>query len=516
MTGLDYSIITVALPEIGRDLGFSGAATLQWVVTACLLPTAALMPLFGRVSDVLGRRRLFLAGVAAFTLFSLLAGLAPSPGPLVAARAGQGVAAAMIGPTALALMTAAFPEGPRRTRALGVNGALLSLGFVIGTIGGGLITSGLNWRWTMLILCGIGLLVMLGALTVVREDTGRTPARLDVPGAILVGGGLFALVYGISTGAGAGWGSARTLGTLAASAILLGSFLLVEARAAAPLVPLRLLRRPTVKWGMTIGLVTFGMCGGATLLLSIYMQDVLGYSPLQTGLGFLGEGVAALLAGTLAARLIGMRGTATTIAVGLSVQAVGTAAMAFLPSEGGLVLLTATSATMGFGHVLTVVAAITTITSGLDEADQGVAGGLAQLPTFVGAIGVAGLTAVFSARSEALASSTTERRPPWAGCTSRSWWRVRSRSSAPPVPSCSAGRTPRAPPHARPSAKRPRPRENLPHQPGRPKWLSRPHRRRVRPAAATDPATASQPPPGRPSSPGPRHRDCAGTRRSGT
>jgi MFS family permease len=283
-----------------------------------------------------------------------------------------------------------------------------SLGFVVGTIGGGLITSGLNWRWTMLILFGIGSLVMLGAMTVVRESAGGSRARLDVPGAILASGGLFALVYGISTGDRAGWGSVPTLATLLAAVVLLGAFLFVEARHAAPLVPLRLLRRATVTWGMAVALVTFGMCGGATLLLSIHMQNVLGYSPLRTGFGFLGEGVAALLAGTLAARLISARGTVPIIVLGLTVQAMGTAAMVFLPAEGGLVLLLATSATMGFGHVLTVVAAVTTITSGLDEADQGVAGSLAQMPTFVGAVGVAGLTAIVAARTEALAPATTE------------------------------------------------------------------------------------------------------------
>ncbi|MER6575168.1 MFS transporter [Nonomuraea sp. NPDC001023] len=333
MTGLDYSIITVALPEIGRDLGFSSASALQWVATACLLPTAALMPLFGRASDMVGRRRLFVIGVAAFSAFSLLAGLAPTPGLLVAARAGQGVAAAMIGPTALALMTGTFQEGPQRTRALGVNGALLSLGFVVGTIGGGLITSGLNWRWTMLVLFGIGVLVMTGAVTVVRETAVRGRARLDVPGALLASGGLFALVYDISTGRSAGWGSLPTLATLTA---------------------------------------------------------------------------AALVAGGFAARMISTRGTAATIVTGLTVQAAGTAAMVFLPAQGGLVLLLATSATMGFGHVLTVVAAVTTITSGLDEADQGVAGSLAQMPTFVGAVGVAGLTAIAAARTEAFASVATE------------------------------------------------------------------------------------------------------------
>ncbi|MFF4623745.1 MFS transporter [Nonomuraea jabiensis] len=305
MTGLDYSIITVALPELGRDLGFATRGDLQWVVTACLLPTAALMPLFGRVSDVVGWRRLFAVGVTAFTGFSLLAALAPVPGVLVGARAGQGVAAAMIGPTALALMTTAFAEGPKRTRAMGVNGALLSLGFVAGTIGGGLVTSGLSWRWTMLILVGIGVVVLVGAFAVLPGDSGRSAVRLDVPGAVLASAGLFTLVYGIST---------LTWVGVAAAVLLLGAFLVVEGRHAAPLVPPRLLRRPTVKWGMAVALVTFGMCGGATLLLSVYMQDVLGWSALRTGLGFLGEGVAALVAGGLAARLIGAYGAPAAVA----------------------------------------------------------------------------------------------------------------------------------------------------------------------------------------------------------
>ncbi|SDI57912.1 MFS transporter [Nonomuraea jiangxiensis] len=398
MTGLDYSIITVALPEIGRELAFATRGDLQWVVTACLLPTAALMPLFGRMSDVVGRRRLFALGVTAFTAFSLLAALAPVPAVLVGARAGQGVAAAMIGPTALALMTTVFPEGPRRTRALGVNGALLSLGFVAGTIGGGVVTSGLSWRWTMLILAFIGVVVLVGLFTVVPAAGHRAAARLDVPGAVLAAAGLFALVYGVST---LSWASAVAAG------LLLGAFLAVEARHRAPLVPPRLLRLPTVRWGMVTALVTFAMCGGATVLLSVYMQEVLGWSALETGLGFLGEGVAALVAGGLAARLIDARGTRATIAVGLTVQAAGTAAMALLPAAGGLGVLLATSAAMGFGHVLTVVAAVTTITSGLDPADQGVAGGLAQLPTFVGAIGVAGLTAIVSAHADLLSGLRT-------------------------------------------------------------------------------------------------------------
>ncbi|MDT0485361.1 MFS transporter [Streptomyces doebereineriae] len=408
LIALDFSIVTVALPEIGRDLNFATAGDLQWVATACLLPTASLLLLFGRVSDLVGRRRLFILGIILFTGLSLIGGLAPNPGVLIAARAGQGVAAAMIGPTAIALMTASFREGPQRTKALAVNGALLSLGFVIGTIGGGLITSGLSWRWTMLIMVFLGAFILLGAVVLLPKDGARIAARLDVPGAILASGGLFAPVYGISTGADAGWTSGSTLGSLIAAAVLIAAFLLVEARHPAPLVSLELLKRPTVKWSFVVGFVTFGMCGGTTVLLSLYMQDVLGYSALATGFGFLAEGATALVAGTIASKLIGSLGTRQTMALGLLVQAVGTGFMVFLPADSNIpLLLVVTSGAMGFGHVLAVVAFITTLTSGLRTDEQGVAGALSQMPQFIGAIGVAGLAAIVTARSAALASTTT-------------------------------------------------------------------------------------------------------------
>ncbi|MEV0648215.1 MFS transporter [Phytomonospora sp. NPDC050363] len=394
MVGLDYSIVTVALPAIGESLGFTGAGSLQWVATACLLPTASLIPLFGRVSDIAGRRRLFAAGVALFTLMSVVAGLAVSPGMLIGARVGQGVAAAMIGPTALALLTSVFPEGPRRARALGVNGALLSLGFVVGTIGGGVITSGLDWRWTMALLAGMGALILAGALTLVPRDGARGTAVLDVPGALLSSAGLFALVYTIATGGEAGWTAPSTVAGLLAAAVLLGAFVRAESRHRTPLVPLGLLRRRDVAWSGVAGLVTFGMCGGATLLLSLYMQDALGYTALQTGLGFLAEGLAALAGGLLAGRLIGRFGAVAVIGAGLAVQAAGTGAMALLPDGGDLGMLLVTSGAMGFGHVLAVVAFITTMTAGARDHEQGVLGSLAQMPQNVGAIGVAALAAI--------------------------------------------------------------------------------------------------------------------------
>jgi EmrB/QacA subfamily drug resistance transporter len=407
MTGLDFSVITVALPEIGRDLGFTSVGQLQWVSTACVLPTAALLPLCGRLSDRIGRRRLFIAGVLAFGVCSLAAGLATAPGPLIAARAGQGVAAAAIGATAIALLTTVFAEGRQRTRALAVNGVLLSLGFVVGTMGGGVITSGLSWRWTMLVLVLIGAIVLVGAASIPGGADQPVAARLDVPGAVLAGGGLFTLVYAVSAGPAAGWASPSIWGSLVAAVVLFAGFFAVEARHPAPLVPPGVLRRRTVKYSFLVGLITFGMCGGATVLLSLYMQNVLGYSPLAAGFGFLAEGGAAIAAGALASRLIAAHGTRTAMVAGLLVQAAGTGAMAWLAVDGPLTLLLATSAVMGFGHVLAVVSFVNTLTSGLPTRELGVAGGLAQLPQFVGSVGVAGLAAIAAARAGGLTGTAT-------------------------------------------------------------------------------------------------------------
>ncbi|WP_284116758.1 MFS transporter [Streptomyces fragilis] len=185
MCGLDFSVVTVALPEIGTALGFSSAGSLQWVATASLLPSASLLPLFARVADLIGRKRLFTLGVAVFTLFSLGAALADSPGVLIATRVGQGTAAAMIAPAAIALLTGYFREGPKRARALGLNGAVMSLGFVLGALGGGVVTSGLSWRWTMVVLCVMGALALAGAPALPSIEESGTARRMDVPGAVL-------------------------------------------------------------------------------------------------------------------------------------------------------------------------------------------------------------------------------------------------------------------------------------------------------------------------------------------
>lgn len=406
MCGLDFSIVTVALPDIGRSLGFSSVGTLQWVATASLLPSASLLPLFARVSDLVGRKRLFTLGVSLFTLFSLGAALAGSPGLLIAARVGQGTAAAMIAPAAIALMTGYFPEGPQRARALGLNGAVMSLGFVLGALGGGVITSGFSWRWTMVVLCAMGALALVGALTLPTIREASTAKRVDIPGALLATLGLFGLVYGISVGGDDGWTRPDALGTIIGGVLLLVAFLLVERRHPEPLIPLTVLNRPTVKWAGLFGFITFGMCAGTTVLLSLYMQEVLGFSPMAAGLSYLGEGAAAMAGGMLVGRLLTRFAGAVVLTAGLTIQGIGTVLMFSLPEHRSLPLLIITSSVMGLGHVLSVVSFISVMTTRVAEADQGVVGGLSQLPQYLAAIGVAVLSAIAAARTKALSDGS--------------------------------------------------------------------------------------------------------------
>ena len=400
MVALDFSIVTVALTAIGRDLGLTSTADVQWVMTAFVLPIAGSMLLFSRIADRLGRRRVLTVGAAVVAVASVAAGLAPNAGVLVAARVVQGIGSAMIGPTALALLTTSFTEGRARDRALGINGAMLSLGFVVGTVGGGVLTQALGWRSTMFLLAVMCAVVLVGAVTVLPAGlVARAATPLDLPGALLVTGGLVALVYAISTGQHAGWTSPATLGAFAAAVVLLIGFVVAESRQRDPLVPLAFLARRTIGAGAVVGFVTFGMCGGATVLLSLYMQDVLGLTALQTGVALIGEGVAAAAIGGLASRVIARTGATGALLAGLLVQAASTAAMLALPVTGGLLLVVVvTSSVLGLGHVLAVVAFITTMTSGLTAEEQGLAGGVAQTAQQIGtAVGVAVLATVAAA-----------------------------------------------------------------------------------------------------------------------
>ncbi|MEW2288053.1 MFS transporter [Streptomyces sp. NPDC047841] len=376
MLALDFSILSVALPVLGKDLGFA-LSDLQWVVTAFALPSGGLLLLFGRAADLYGRRNWFIVGMALFTVASLAGALATTPGFLLAARAVQGVAAAMLTPAAMSLLTTNFAEGAQRDRALGINGALLSLGFLSGVVLGGVITELTSWRVTLFISVPVGVAAVIAAPVLIKESRNEETPRLDVLGALTVTGGLLSVIYGVTSAERNGWGAATTLVSFAAGAVLLAAFFAVESRVAAPLVDLGVLRRRTVSWGNTTGLITFAMMTGMVFLLTLYMQKVRGMTPLDAGFSFAALGVAAVLGGAFAARIIGRIGVHRALVYGLVLQAAATAVLYLLDTDGGMPLLLVATAAGGFGHLLAVVGYMITATSGLPDHEQGLATGLA-------------------------------------------------------------------------------------------------------------------------------------------
>ncbi|GAA4293972.1 EmrB/QacA subfamily drug resistance transporter [Actinomadura luteofluorescens] len=403
MLAIDFSILNVALPVVGRGLGF-GLDELQWIATAFALPAAGFTLLFGRVADLAGRRRMLLAGMALLAGGSLVGGLATSPAMLLVGRVLQGLATAIATPAALSLLTTSFPEGPLRTRALGLSGALMSAGFTVGAILGGVLTDLLSWRWAFLVNVPVAVLIFAVTPAVVAESRSRDGARLDVPGAVTVTGGLLALVYGITSAGSAGWGSPAALGALVAAAVLLTAFILVERRSPAPLAPLNVLTRRTVTWGNVGGFVAFATETSLVFLMTLYLQKVLGFSPLATGLalGVLGAGTFA--GGVAAPRIMGRFGGRATLVSGLVLQAAATAALLGLgDSRGALGLLLAATAIGGFGNLVAIVAFMGIATSGLPDGEQGLATGLATMTQQVAiTLGIPVMSAVATANASVL------------------------------------------------------------------------------------------------------------------
>ncbi|WKU44759.1 MFS transporter [Streptomyces sp. VNUA116] len=403
IVALDFSILNVALPVLGDDLGM-GQADLQWAVTAFALPSGGFLLLSGRIADLCGRRRVFLAGLVLFAAASVLATLAWGPAAFLAGRALQGLGAAVIVPTGMSLLTTTFAEGPQRERALGISSTLLSLGFTIGMVLGGVMTDTLGWRSTMGLLAVAGLAILAVAPGLLTESRPAQRPRIDVPGAVTVTGALLALIYGLSTAAQRGFSGADVLVALVLGAVLLAAFVAVESRAAEPLVSLPMLRRPTVAWGNLAGLVTFAMMTTVVFLLTLYLQEVLELSAFRTGLVFGVQGLFAVAAGLTASKVIARFGTRTTLLAGLAVQAVCTAALLALgrDSSGAWLALVAASIAC-VGHLWAIVAYGVTATSGLPDSEQGLATGLVTSSQQVGiTIGIPLLSAVASARSAAL------------------------------------------------------------------------------------------------------------------
>jgi EmrB/QacA subfamily drug resistance transporter len=395
MVILDITVVNVALPSIGASLGFA-AADLQWVVTIYVLFTGGLLLLGGRLADLLGRRRLFLAGLLLFTASSLASGLAWSPAALIASRAAQGLGAAMLSPAALSIITTTY-TGSQRTTALAAWGAIGGGGAAAGVIVGGVLTTALSWEWVFFVNVPIGLAAAALAPRIVPAAPASVPdRRLDVPGAVVLVAGLVALVYAVQGTATHGWGSARTLGLLAAGAVLLSAFAAIERAVARPLVPPATWRMWSLVASAAVMVGAMGLLGGTFFLNSLYLQRVLGWSALETGLAFLPLTVAIGLASHAATQLLPVVGSRVLIVVGLVLVSGGAWVLAAAPDEASY----ATDLLPGFlvlaAGVGLVFASLPVAAMAHVEHDQaGLASGLMFTSHEIGAaIGVAALSAV--------------------------------------------------------------------------------------------------------------------------
>ena len=402
MVVLDITIVNVALPSIGRSLGFSRSG-LQWVITAYVLCSGGLVLLGGRAADLFGRRRVFLWGLSLFTAASLLSGVAPSPGVLVASRAAQGVSAAMLTPSALSIVSTVY-AGSQLATALSVWGAIASAGIAVGVVFGGVLTTVFSWHWVFLINVPVGLIAGLLAPRVIPPLPPAPERRsLDPVGAVTLVGGLGVLVYALSGAAAHGWSSAWTLALLALAAVLLSAFAAVQRAVAQPLIPPAIWRVTPVVSGAAIMLGATGILAGTFFLVSVQTQDVLGWSALHSGLAFLPFVAATALGVHGTSHAIGRVGSRALIAAGLAIAAGGALVLATAPHHAsywsallpGLVIL-------GLGMGLAFPATSITIMNDVDHDTAGLASGVMATAHEVGAaLGTAVLSAIAVTSSSA-------------------------------------------------------------------------------------------------------------------
>jgi EmrB/QacA subfamily drug resistance transporter len=322
MVVLDIAIVNVALPSIQADLGFS-QENLQWVISAYALVFGGFLLLGGRLSDILGRRRIFMAGLVIFSVGSLLCGLAWSDESLIGARAIQGLGAAAITPSALSILTTTFAEGRERNIALGAWGAVGGFGAAAGVLMGGILTDLLSWEWIFFVNIPVGIAGLVLAPILLRESKDAHGQSHDVPGAVLVTGGLSLLVLGITQGQQWGWGSAATIGTFVVSAVMLAAFALWELRQHEPLVPFSIFRLQTLTAANVAGFVMGTALFSMFLILTLYMQQVLGFSPLKTGVGYLAVAGTAVIWANVAAVAVNKVGVKPALIFGMSLLTVG-------------------------------------------------------------------------------------------------------------------------------------------------------------------------------------------------
>jgi EmrB/QacA subfamily drug resistance transporter len=394
MVVLDATIVNVALPHVQRALGFSGSG-LEWVVNAYAVTFGGLLLLGGRAGDILGRRRVFVFGLLLFSAASLLGGFATTQWWLLTARAVQGAGGAVIAPTALALITTNFPEGPPRNRAFGVYAAMAGAGSAAGLLLGGILTTYLSWRWVLFVNVPIGIVVAAAAPRVLAESPAR-PGRIDVAGAVTGCGGVALLVYGLSkaaTGADgvSHWGDAQVLASLTASVVLLVSFVLIERRSSRPLLPMRVLADRNRSGAYLIMLCIATGLFGLFFFLTLFMQNVLGYSAIRTGIGYLPFAVGVVLASGLASQLVPRIGPRPLIVTGAAMVAGGMFWFSKVTEHAGYashLLGPQLVASLGLGLVFVPLALVAL--HNVAEQDSGVASSLLNTAQQVGgAIGLA-------------------------------------------------------------------------------------------------------------------------------
>jgi EmrB/QacA subfamily drug resistance transporter len=405
---LDASIVNVALPSIGHALHFS-EQNLQWVVNAYVLVFGGFLLLGGRAADLLGRRRVFMFGLVLFGLASLAGGLASSEGMLIAARAVQGLGAAILSPAALSIVTTTFKEGSERNRALGIWGAVAGSGGAAGVLLGGVLTDSLGWEWIFFVNTPIAIAAALIAPRLIDESSADARVRhFDAAGAVTVTAGLSLLVYAMVDATNAGWGSAQTISLLAVSLALLVSFVVIELRSRAPLVPFRIFRSRSITGANVTGVLIGASLFSMFFFISLYMQQVLGYSPLKAGFSYLPLALMIILSAGIASQLVSRFGFKPILVVGMALIALGLLMFSGVSVHGSyasdvLPASLVAAAGLGFSFVPVTIAAV----SGVRDEDAGLASGLINTSQQIGgALGLAVLSTIAISRTNDLTAGT--------------------------------------------------------------------------------------------------------------
>jgi EmrB/QacA subfamily drug resistance transporter len=406
MVVLDIAIVNVALPSIKVDLGFS-QENLQWVISAYALLFGGFLLLGGRAADLFGRRRLFLAGIVLFTVASLLAGFAWSEASLIGARGLQGLGAAVITPAALSIVMTTFAEGKDRNTALGVWGAVGAFGAVAGVLLGGVLTDALSWEWIFFLNVPVGIAAFIATPFILGESRDEHARSFDLPGATLVTSGMVVLVYAITQANGYGWTSVETIGLFAAAVALLVGFIGWEARPRHPLMPFSIFRLQTLVGANIAGLILGTALFAMFLMLTLYMQQVLGYSAMKTGVGYLAVAGTAIIWSAVAAQLVTRIGVKPVLVAGMSLLTAGLLYFTQVDVGGsylgdllpGFLLI---SIGMGFSFVPISIAAL----AGVQAAEAGLASGLINTSQQIGgALGIAALSAIATSTTDDAVSS---------------------------------------------------------------------------------------------------------------